>query len=296
MSSAIRRALNVSDTFRGDALTDRIHLRLFTARYTFLTPPYWQSSNVCNSYWRFYANDDPGAALFIQEGDTYERFPLEAGRVYFVPAGVRFDCRCEAPSVGHLYAHFDITGLPGLLLRELFARPVCLPVSQSLQTRARELRDSLIPREGRATGDDLVLHCRWKAALYDAIALALDALPTAERERQFNRAIALEPVLPALEKIERDLAEHLSNADLAATCFWSEDYFIRRFKECVGEPPAAYVQSRRVEAAAQRLLFSADTIEQIAAECGFGNRFYLSRVFARHTGLAPAAYRKTARI
>jgi len=288
-----------TDLHRGDSLADRLHIQLFTAAYHILRPNLWCISNLCSSYWRFYLNYDEGALLLLPEEENDEsiyHFPLPPGRACFVPSGVRFSTRCEAPEVGHLFAHFDVTGLPGLLLRELFDQPVYLPESATLRARTDELRDAMQRRNGRATGDDLVLHCRWKAALYDALALTLEALPAADRERRFARAAALEPVLPALEKIERSLGEHLSNTELAATCYWSEDYFIRRFKECVGEPPATYLRTRRIEAAAQRLLFSCDSIETIAEECGFGNRFYFSRVFTQHTGIAPAAYRKSARV
>ncbi len=42
--------------------------------------------------------------------------------------------------------------------------------------------------------------------------------------------------------------------------------------------------------------FSADSIDAVAAASGFGNRFYFSRVFARHLGVAPGAYRRMARV
>jgi len=48
--------------------------------------------------------------------------------------------------------------------------------------------------------------------------------------------------------------------------------------------------------AAQALLFTADSIETIAAESGFANRFYFSRVFMRHMGVSPAIYRKAVRV
>jgi transcriptional regulator GlxA family with amidase domain len=140
--------------------------------------------------------------------------------------------------------------------------------------------------------ENLVLFCRTKALLYDALALSLSELRLADREKHQIQTRLLEPVLPALERIESHLADALPNKVLADACCLSEDYFIRRFKECVGESPAHYIQRRRVETAANRLLFSADSIEQIAAECGFGNRFHFTRVFNNRLGIAPATFRK----
>ena len=85
----------------GQGLGSRLHLRLFTAERRTITPD-WRAGNVRSSYWRFYANADDGAALALH-GDTEsgeELYPLAAGRLYFVPAGVRFSCRCAAAMRG----------------------------------------------------------------------------------------------------------------------------------------------------------------------------------------------------
>ncbi len=56
--------------------------------------------------------------------------------------------------------------------------------------------------------------------------------------------------------------------------------------------PGQYVLERRVALAAQRLALSADAIDEVASTCGFPDRFYFSRVFAKRMGAPPAAYRK----
>jgi AraC-like DNA-binding protein len=64
----------------------------------------------------------------------------------------------------------------------------------------------------------------------------------------------------------------------------------------VNQTPAQYIVERRVKTAAQHLLFSDNSIERIATESGFGNRFYFTRVFSRHVGTSPVAYRKNSRV
>jgi AraC family L-rhamnose operon transcriptional activator RhaR len=64
----------------------------------------------------------------------------------------------------------------------------------------------------------------------------------------------------------------------------------------VGQSPSHYIRERRVMLAAQQLLFSSASIDDIALATGFGNRFYFSRVFTRQLGVSPAAYRKTSRV
>ena len=49
---------------------------------------------------------------------------------------------------------------------------------------------------------------------------------------------------------------------------------------------------RRVAWAARRLAFGDESIDAIALGAGFANRNYFTRVFTRHLGVPPAAYRR----
>lgn len=267
-------------------MIDALHLRLFVARAMTIDTS-WNAPNVQSTFWRFYSNAQPGAALERPEG----LYPLEGGRLYFVPSGVRFSCLCTE-TIDHFYVHFDVIGLPGPVQRALFHSPFCLPSTSGLANALARLRLDL-HGEGSV---DLSRQCRLKALLYEGLGLYLDSLPPEQQARGFLLADSLAPVQPALRFIDSHLAEPLRNGDLASRCCLSEDHFIRRFRECVGQTPTRYILERRVTQAAQRLLFSDHSIERIAEETGFGNRFYFSRIFARRTGLAPAAYRKSSRI
>ena len=263
-----------------------LHLRLFEAAYLSIGVG-WNTRNVQSSFWRFYRNRCDGASLELDDGD----YPLDGGRLYFVPAGVHFHCRNAAPTE-HFYVHFDVIGLSSVAVRELFGGPVCLPPSPALE----ETVDRLSPDLADQGESGVALRCRLLAVLYESFASYFASLPPEQMARSVEQAAALEPVQPAIRFIEAHLARTIPNAELAALCCLSEDYFIRRFRACVGQSPAQYVQDRRVTRAAQRLLFTADTIERIAEETGFGSRSYFSRVFARQTGVSPAAYRKASRV
>ena len=267
------------------SLSDSLHVRLFTVALLPIDQG-WNTRQVQSSYWRLYRNDAEGAALLRDAGP----YPLRAGRLYFVPAGVRFDCHCEG-SVGHFYIHFDLIGLPGFALRTLFGGPVCVPSDAALDTLAEPLVGT---REAAPPG--LTRQCAAKALVYGGLAAYLASVPPADVDRCGRLAEAHAPVLPAVEFIERNLGAELSNRQLADLCALSEDYFIRRFRECVGQSPAQFIQERRVTVAAQQLLFTDHSIERIAEATGFRNRFYFSRVFTRQTGVPPAAYRKTTRV
>jgi AraC-like DNA-binding protein len=266
---------------------DNMHVRLFTARVLTLEKLRWSSQGLLNSYWRFYCNSSDGAFLQLSSG----LYPLSAGRIYFVPAGVKFSCY-NPQTVRHFYIHFDLIGLPAWTLREIFSGPLAVPPNPTLQKAAKQLGAAL-QKSGHT---DLAIQCRLKSLIYQSLATFLETLPPEQLLHCAQMTTAQGGLLPALRYIEENIGQRLTNHQLAALCHLSEDYFVRQFRQSIGQTPLQYITERRVTLAAQRLLFSEESIEQVATATGFGNRFYFSRIFTRQTGISPAAYRKATRI
>lgn len=263
-------------------IDDRLYLRLFDVRRLAIDAD-WSARDVRSTFWRLYVNNRDGAEL-VQAAGSYRLTP---GEVHFVPAWVPFSCRCTGP-VSHFYVHFELLGLPAVVVREVFDRPVSIGAEPSVLAWADALTGAL--------PDELAALSRAKGMVHLAVARLFEALsPTAQRRcRQFLAGD--EAVRPALRLIEDHFDQALDNASLARQCNLSEDHFIRRFRETVGQTPAQYVLDRRVTEAAQLLLFGTDSIDRIAARCGFPNRHYFSRVFKQRVGLPPAAYRRSSRV
>lgn len=272
-------------------MLDNLHIRLFIAHWVTIGPSWWIFKSLGRSYWRFYYNLADGAALEIPNPSAEKwssLYPLEANRAYLIPAYLRFHTQIDR-DIDHFYIHFDVIGIPDLAMRTLFNAPVGLPQSAKFEQAILEVAN----RVRAAHPIDLVLQCQLKALIYEGLALYLASLPEEQIQQPLRLAIALQPVLPAIQHIEANIAKPLLNRDLARLCQVHEDYFIRRFKECVGQTPGDYIREQRVKLAAQLLLFTGDSLEEIAAASGFGSRFYFSRVFKEATGLSPAAYRKS---
>ncbi len=248
----------------------------------------WDARDVCSPYWRFYSNSRDGAEVILVGG---ERYPLRARQVHFIPAWVRFSCRNTVP-IEHLFAHVELVDLPGSVVREVFPRPASIPLDPALRTAADRLIDRLRDPALAAVS----LACHVKSLVYEALGRLFAALPPDRIQRCLDLGHRDNVVAPALRIIDDRFHESLSNAELAGACHLSEDHFIRRFRAVAGQTPAQYVQERRVAAAAQRLQFTDEPIEAIAEACGFGDRFYFSRVFRRHLGQPPAAYRTSRRV
>jgi transcriptional regulator GlxA family with amidase domain len=78
---------------------------------------------------------------------------------------------------------------------------------------------------------------------------------------------------------------------LAQRVAMSPRNFARVFLREIGLTPAQYVERVRVEAARRRLEDSADGVDAIVANCGFGTAETMRRTFLRHVRVAPSDYR-----
>ena len=104
------------------------------------------------------------------------------------------------------------------------------------------------------------------------------------------------PVRAAQQRIDERPADDYRIPELARQAAMSERHFTRVFTDQVGESPARYVERVRLEAARRALETSSTSLDGVAAACGFGTAETLRRVFQRHLGVAPDAYRRRFRV
>ena len=71
----------------------------------------------------------------------------------------------------------------------------------------------------------------------------------------------------------------------------SRSRFTILFTEQVTMSPQAYIESVRLDRAAQLLRVSRWTIAQVAERTGFSNAYYFSTRFRRRHGVPPSQYR-----
>ena len=267
---------------------DHLHIRLYIAANV-LIDHRWDAEEVCSTYWRFYVNSHHGASAVVAGGEVY---PLIARRIHFIPAWVRWSCR-NTQSIEHLYAHFDLVGLPGAVVRRCFPGPVTLPADERLERNCESLRQLLGSGNGAS---DMAAACEVKAVLFGCLARLMSGLGSERSANLVHFAHGHNPVAQALHFIDEHLGEPMTNHLLAQQCGFAESHFARLFRLQICQTPAQYVLERRITFAAERLSFSEDSIERIAEVCGFPDRFYFSRMFVRRMGQPPAAYRRTSRV
>ncbi len=83
---------------------------------------------------------------------------------------------------------------------------------------------------------------------------------------------------------------------LAQAASMSVRHFTRVFTDEVGETPGRFVERVRTEVARRELETTNDTLDLIAARCGFGTAETLRRTFKRRLDVAPDSYRRRFRV
>ncbi len=105
---------------------------------------------------------------------------------------------------------------------------------------------------------------------------------------------ALQMLRHAKDRIDRDYAEALDVASLAAIAGYSPAYFIRAFHAAYGETPGRYRTRRRVERACELLRSVNLTVTEICQLVGFASLGTFSARFTELVGRSPSAYRREA--
>lgn len=104
---------------------------------------------------------------------------------------------------------------------------------------------------------------------------------------------------PHIEKacayIRAHLAEDLSLERVCAVVFLSKSYLCQIFKSLLGCTFGEYVKQQRILRARTLLASTGQSIEEIAAACGFASPTYFATVFKSAVGMTPSAFRQSLR-
>ncbi|WP_423020832.1 GlxA family transcriptional regulator [Undibacterium sp. Di27W] len=99
------------------------------------------------------------------------------------------------------------------------------------------------------------------------------------------------PFSQLINWIKENLAESLDVSALANRAMMSDRTFSRKFTSAVGESPAHFVETIRLDHARQ-LLTTALSLKEIAEQTGYQNAAQFIKAFNRRFGISPAFFRK----
>lgn len=232
----------------------------------------WRLRNAADTNWRCYWPLSSGGEIMFK-GETH---PLKPGWLYLISPHTAFDSVCVRP-FRKWYIHFTLGGLshsygPGIVR----IRPTA---------RMRRILAQTCPATNRA-GKSPPAYPN-ALATFELVVLALES---AFADQKAWPAANLR-VVNCIGFMRERLKEKLTLNSLARFVGTSPRTLTQMFVTETGFPPIRYLIELRLNHAMSLLRSTSDSIEQIADECGFGNRFYFTRMFTRYRSVTPVSFR-----
>lgn len=109
--------------------------------------------------------------------------------------------------------------------------------------------------------------------------------------RKFHQRTYPVLVRNAMTYIKLNLGGNLTAASIAGQLGVAPAYLSKQFKAATGMTITRYVQTRRMQKAAELLSSSASTIQDISSYVGYPDNNYFIKIFKRHHGATPSEYR-----
>ena len=229
------------------------------------SPDYWYHPNRISPFWRFYWGATEGAELIFPD----RKLELDPQFVVFVPPDIPFETRAEKP-FSQLFMHFDWAEGPAL----------DEPVLFSSEDELKNLQSS---RNWYETETESVsLH------MYSLLFRYLPRL----RELEPGRPKKFDPRIERALRLLDNAIEDRPLTEIAKAVSMSYYHFLDTFKKQVGVAPGHYRMTQRLNYGQFLLLHTDRSIEEIAQETGFTNRFHFSKAFKQFFKQPPVEYRK----
>lgn len=217
-----------------------------------------------------------GEGEVLLDGKSY---PFCAGDVIIVNSGVLHHTGSSARVVYTcLIPRLDLCRTVGLDPTRLCFEPLVR------DGELAELITSLAQAE--ADGSTLLLRCD----LLLRILLHIQRKYTLPDEKRVEIRPHMQSVREAIALIRQDFSKKITLDAIAKSVYIDKYTLCREFKRATGQTVIEYVNSYRIQNAAQ-LISGGYTVSEAARACGFENMSFFTRTFKKYMGCLPSGYR-----
>ncbi len=273
--------------------------RLHCCRYWYMEE--WKSQEMSFPYWRMYWNRS-GKARVVYKKTIH----LVAGKIILVPPNTPFATDIEGSQVDsslpyslkggrieseemeqemiekntvlHMFVHFNL-GYPfDSISPEIFEFDMDHIQQSLIHSITRQLIDGTVMFDQAGS-----------LALYSLLFTLLHQVPAGTwKTKNLDHRI-----MNGIRHMENNIgSSSILNGALAEEGSMSVNAYARLFKDQTGYSPRKYLLRMRVEKASNLLHHSEMSIDQIAASCGFSDRYYFTKIFTRTMKVSPGVYRR----
>lgn len=231
----------------------------------------WNYPNIVDYFWHLYYNFDDECSGVTVDGDVYK---MDKNTMLLIPAFTRYSTFSGKP-MRHFFIHFMPVGNLISVKRKPWRIPVDQPLARQILNVMQEGPDS---RRVSSLASALIQR--------SLVLLDQDAL-TQNEPSSFDVRIE-----KAVRTYMENQGKMIKNPEMARMLCMSVQNFERLFRKHVLMTPRELQRQYQMQCAADRLRFTQLSIEEIAKNLGYSDRYNFTRTFKQYFGVAPATYRK----
>ena len=229
----------------------------------------WDYPNVYQFCWILHYNVTTGLQLRIN-GKEFSPGP---GKVFIFPPFTRFSGYMKKPFY-QFFAHFHILEPFRKMKQEMIALDAGY-IKEPLEELVKYASDF----EMRSI------------VLYNIVQMSYTRIPV-EYFLPDNKGVIDPRINAVLAYLDRNPNKNHHVKDLAEMVKMSEKHFHRCFLASTGVRPKDYIQQKRLKYARDLLSQTDQSIEEIAENASFSNRYHFSRAFKKIYLFSPGEYKK----
>lgn len=246
----------------------------------------------------FYVNNQRHAlSLYLDGGFETQRVDQNSGlgapgRFCLLPQGASSQWKLGAPqNFVHLY--FDDNYLKQLALQvfDIDPRTISLPELNFAEDPMLEslIRHSIMTTDWSNKHENMV-----QKQVTDTILVSmLQRMVGTRKTVQVTGGLTPKAIRLVTDFMEANYQRQVYLSELAQLAQLSEYHFCRMFKVSMAQTPQAYLLAIRLGHVKRLMLNSANTLADIALQCGFANQSHMGRNFKSQHGVTPTAYRRS---
>lgn len=258
---------------------DNIYVSFLTGSYTHCWSG-WENYDYIPDYNKFLLPTDGEAEIVVAN----EKFLLEPGKFYLMPAGVcQSYYHVSSRHITKYWCHFTAR-VGNMNLFDVIRPHFCVNVSN--QNEITSLFKKLINLTNQPESLSSVVAIKGIMLEIISYYLKMDNSMTSDRAPTSDTDFQC-----VLKYIEKNIEKKLTVEELADVMHLHPNYFIRYFKSFFGVSPIRFINNMRMDKAKQMLSEGELSVSQIAKCVGIDDIFYFSKQFKKYNGYAPTEYR-----
>lgn len=232
-----------------------------------------------------------GVEQRIDEGEIFIMTPGYHKYVWWADEGtVKLDW-IYAYVVGDWHVQSSLTPAKNSMKTLMLHPPVPVQTLFLMQHRLIDEPEKVYPMVDQLVSKEL--NCNSKQ-FFEAQEIFIKLL--ACLQTQDNAKNELTQMSLAIQKfLKKNFNKKITAATLSEHFDERPNYIVRVLRQTIGLSPAEFLMQYRMEEAAQWLLNTDASVEDIALNVGFQNIYYFSTSFKKYTGVSPTKYRQNAK-